>query len=138
MPTNTGAVRLETAVLRMHGCTRALRRSALLCCGVQQQAARCNDIMHRDVTGMCVVQTLAPATQLGPLGYLAGASFLVGFVWETVADLQKFHFKSQNPDKCAPCPQIDPLRVSAWRDIISPHVYPSVSHYPGQPVQLCV
>jgi len=50
---------------------------------------------------MCLfhMQTLAPATQLGPLGYIAGAGFLVGFAWETVADLQKFWFKNQNPDK---------------------------------------
>ena len=102
MFTKMVANRLETTFLGMHGCTRALRRSGLLCCGLQQQAAQCNDKSDCGVTGMDVVQTLAPATQLGPLGYLAGASFLVGFVWETMADLQKFHFKSQNPDKCAP------------------------------------
>lgn len=54
--------------------------------------------------GPVVLQTLAPAAQLGPFGYLAGAAFLVGFVWETVADLQKFHFKNKNPDKYAPYP----------------------------------
>ena len=55
------------------------------------------------VTGMSLAQTLAPATQSGTPGLdLAGAAFLVGFAWETVADLQKFHFKSKNPDKCAP------------------------------------
>ena len=45
-------------------------------------------------------QTLTPAASLGPLGWMAAAGFLVGFAWETIADLQKFQFKSQNPDKC--------------------------------------
>lgn len=48
------------------------------------------------------VQTLAPAVALGPVGWLAAAGFLIGFAFETIADLQKFNFKSANPDKCDP------------------------------------
>ena len=55
-----------------------------------------------ELTATGKLQTLAPAKALGPLGYAAGAAFLVGFAWETVADLQKFWFKSRHPDKCAP------------------------------------
>lgn len=47
-------------------------------------------------------QTLAPAAALGPVGWLAAAGFLTGFAFETIADLQKFNFKSANPDKCDP------------------------------------
>ena len=46
------------------------------------------------------VQTLTPAAPLGPLGWIAAAGFLAGFATETVADLQKFYFKSAHPDKC--------------------------------------
>jgi steroid 5-alpha reductase family enzyme len=56
------------------------------------------------------LQTLVPAKALGPLGYAAGAAFLVGFAWETIADLQKFWFKSKHPDKCAAnCPTLTSL-----------------------------
>ena len=48
------------------------------------------------------VQTLAPAAVLGPVGWLAAAGFLTGFAFETIADLQKFNFKSANPDMCDP------------------------------------
>ncbi|EIE22535.1 DUF1295-domain-containing protein [Coccomyxa subellipsoidea C-169] len=46
-----------------------------------------------------VSQTLTPAAPLGPLGWIAAAGFLAGFAIETVADLQKFYFKSAHPDK---------------------------------------
>ena len=59
-------------------------------------------LLRPDLTATCNLQTLAPAKALGPLGYAAGAAFLVGFAWETVADLQKFWLKSKHPDKCAP------------------------------------
>lgn len=45
------------------------------------------------------MQTLAPAAALGPLGWIAAAGFMTGFTFETVADVQKFYFKSANPDK---------------------------------------
>ncbi|BDA45900.1 hypothetical protein COCOBI_07-6870 [Coccomyxa sp. Obi] len=46
-----------------------------------------------------VGQTLAPAVALGPVGWLAAAGFITGFAFETIADLQKFQFKTANPDK---------------------------------------
>ncbi len=46
------------------------------------------------------MQTLTPAAPLGPLGWIAAAGFVAGFAIETVADLQKFYFKSAHPDKC--------------------------------------
>jgi steroid 5-alpha reductase family enzyme len=36
------------------------------------------------------------------LGWLAAAGFFAGFAFETVADLQKFYFKSTHPDKYKP------------------------------------
>lgn len=47
----------------------------------------------------CPIQTLGPAATVGPFGYLAAAAFLCGFAMETVADLQKFYFKSEHPDR---------------------------------------
>jgi steroid 5-alpha reductase family enzyme len=46
-----------------------------------------------------VAQALGPGAALGPVGWLAAAAFAGGFATETLADYQKFVFKSDPANK---------------------------------------
>ena len=48
-----------------------------------------------------LLQVVAPAVPLTMLGWAAAGLATAGFLFETVADIQKFNFKQKNKSRCA-------------------------------------